>query len=495
MTLSQMSRNAAAILLILYLRLIQPSGSSLWSKVGNDISLERFHLPAEVEEVFHGEHASDLLDTLDERVARATFFFLYRKECESDLDILQSDLRLFIPDSPFVALLRHNYAAYYHMIWFNKSSGNYNVKEAYKLDDSQCSCIVPIKRGNKGIFDYTCRKVPDTNAQLIRYVWNEIEFEMTIHNALDKHTRVVIAGKGPKLASLYLQPNSSASTKIYPSYDVLAYTLEEDDFVGGWLVNSSRNTLIKITHITQEAESQWKTRTNIETRKLADHLSRLAEDHARRHLGLLVQPALVKHFHNTGYLKKRIPHFVYNALTTLFEENQDKIKTDNMPPHFSVWNGDEVDTLRIDIKDGTAKLFHDYLMPMAERFCDCKLKSNMEDEAITRLRIYTTGNKIRMHTDEVSSGNIIGIILHYTRDLGGAGNWPFQLIDHNGNQQVIMMNPGDLVVFESSSLPHGRPTYFRGRYFVNTFLYYTPMAGWEPAPLEAEVPLQVKTEL
>jgi prolyl 4-hydroxylase len=41
------------------------------------------------------------------------------------------------------------------------------------------------------------------------------------------------------------------------------------------------------------------------------------------------------------------------------------------------------------------------------------------------------------------------------------------------------MKPGDLLLYESARLLHGRPSPFKGRSYANVFVHYQPQDGWE----------------
>jgi hypothetical protein len=46
--------------------------------------------------------------------------------------------------------------------------------------------------------------------------------------------------------------------------------------------------------------------------------------------------------------------------------------------------------------------------------------------------------------------------------------------DHDGNAHNITMEPGDLVLYESHSVIHGRPFPFEGDYYANIFVHFEP---------------------
>jgi hypothetical protein len=52
--------------------------------------------------------------------------------------------------------------------------------------------------------------------------------------------------------------------------------------------------------------------------------------------------------------------------------------------------------------------------------------------------------------------------------------WPLEIYDREGNAVNVTMEPGDMVLYESGSLIHGRPFPLKGRYFANIFIHFEP---------------------
>ena len=53
--------------------------------------------------------------------------------------------------------------------------------------------------------------------------------------------------------------------------------------------------------------------------------------------------------------------------------------------------------------------------------------------------------------------------------------WPLELYDHDGRAHNVTMQPGDMVLYESHSVLHGRPFPLNGTYFANIFVHFKPV--------------------
>ena len=76
----------------------------------------------------------------------------------------------------------------------------------------------------------------------------------------------------------------------------------------------------------------------------------------------------------------------------------------------------------------------------------------------------------RFQDDVVSA--IMNIGQSVTKD------WDLHLLDNGGQHHAIILQPGDMVWYESARLLHGRPELFVGEYFDNLFIHYKPSHLW-----------------
>jgi prolyl 4-hydroxylase len=77
------------------------------------------------------------------------------------------------------------------------------------------------------------------------------------------------------------------------------------------------------------------------------------------------------------------------------------------------------------------------------------------------LRRYTNGSILRMHVDTAST-HVVSAIINvdqkgFDSPNSAAINWPVLILDHEYNEHRINMEPGDMLLYESAKLLHGRP--------------------------------------
>lgn len=92
------------------------------------------------------------------------------------------------------------------------------------------------------------------------------------------------------------------------------------------------------------------------------------------------------------------------------------------------------------------------------------------------LRLYQNNSRLLMHVDK-SATHIISCILHIDHSEDSEP-WPIIIEDFQGNTNEVVLEPGDMLFYESSKCLHGRPHYFKGSWYSSIFVHYYPV-GWD----------------
>ena len=80
-----------------------------------------------------------------------------------------------------------------------------------------------------------------------------------------------------------------------------------------------------------------------------------------------------------------------------------------------------------------------------------------------------------MHVDTVNT-HVVSAIINVDQEV--ERDWPLLIHDHEDNEHNIIMKPGDMVLYESAKLLHGRPQAFVGKHYDNIFIHYKPTSNW-----------------
>ena len=92
------------------------------------------------------------------------------------------------------------------------------------------------------------------------------------------------------------------------------------------------------------------------------------------------------------------------------------------------------------------------------------------------LREYRRGGALERHVDWPLS-HVVAVILNVAQS-GLAQEWPLVIEDHSGVEHSLLMKPGEMLLYESARLVHGRPLPLDGDAYVNLFVHFKPKLGW-----------------
>jgi SM-20-related protein len=168
----------------------------------------------------------------------------------------------------------------------------------------------------------------------------------------------------------------------------------------------------------------------------------------------------------TGFAKVRTPAPVHRALVALYEERfharfGERPDAEHMPtgtPDF------------IDIDDVKDR-FSLALQSVHEEWAGCELVPT----AVYGLRVYRRGQTLLPHTDILET-HVISSIVHIGHDTDEP--WPLWFRDLHGDEHDIVLEPGEMLLYESARCPHGRVVPLRGDSYCSLFVHYRPV-DWD----------------
>jgi len=190
-----------------------------------------------------------------------------------------------------------------------------------------------------------------------------------------------------------------------------------------------------------------------------------------KRLGLnYVQPQFVEQVTPTGFEHRTLPPATYAWLKGWYDRErllQEEIESSSGPCMNQHVAPSGVTHLTAEHKDRLSNELRDIL----EGWHGAPLQLT----SIYGIRKYTNGSVLRMHVDTVNT-HVVSAIINVDQDVDE--DWPLLILDHQDNEHNIIMKPGDMVLYESAKLLHGRPEMFKGRHYDNIFIHYKPVSGW-----------------
>jgi len=87
------------------------------------------------------------------------------------------------------------------------------------------------------------------------------------------------------------------------------------------------------------------------------------------------------------------------------------------------------------------------------------------------IRIYYEDSILATHVDRLPL--VSSAIINVAQDVDEP--WPLEVYGHDGKATNVTMEPGDMVLYESHSVLHGRPFPLKGRFLANIFVHFEPV--------------------
>merc|ERR1712218_100614 len=107
------------------------------------------------------------------------------------------------------------------------------------------------------------------------------------------------------------------------------------------------------------------------------------------------------------------------------------------------------------------------LRPILESWSGQKLS---KDHVVYGIRRYLRGAYIMSHVDRLPT-HIISVILQIDQKVDT--EWPLTVIDHKGKKDKVYLKMGEMVIYESAKIIHGRQFPLDGDFFENLFIHFT----------------------
>jgi prolyl 4-hydroxylase len=198
-----------------------------------------------------------------------------------------------------------------------------------------------------------------------------------------------------------------------------------------------------------------------------------ANERARVEMSL-EQPASQYNYTKTGFHKRRLPDEIFTLLKNFYDENKGREQIESWPRGNTYVNHWVVPTSMVSfenpqINDGYAikqKLW-DSVKPIIEEWTGHKL----QESSLYGIRVYKNESVLATHVDRLPL--VSSCIIQVAQDIDEP--WPIEVIGHDRKAHNVTMVPGDMVLYESHSILHGRPFPMKGRFYANVFVHYIPI--------------------
>ncbi len=166
--------------------------------------------------------------------------------------------------------------------------------------------------------------------------------------------------------------------------------------------------------------------------------------------------SFIQNFTEVGYKKTRAPEKLYNLVKEFWDKNKDSQYKESFgigSVIINYWDNPSyvLDILNEELDGGGPDLFdaiNEATVEAIEEWVGMKINP----VSTYGIRIYKEGSILTPHVDRTPL--ISSVIINVAQDVDE--DWPLEVIGHDGIAHNVTMEPGDMVLYESHSIIHGK---------------------------------------
>ena len=179
------------------------------------------------------------------------------------------------------------------------------------------------------------------------------------------------------------------------------------------------------------------------------------------------QPAGMWNYTDMGFRMVKLPPELTARLTKFWNDNRGKVKVEDWFPGNTYTNHWEAPTMMLDVDDTSLQGGGEELAELIWETAHSDLEEWTEQELVRTslygIRMYTSNSILAPHVDRMPL--VHSAVINVAQDVDEP--WPMELWAHDGKAYNVTMEVGDMIMYESHSVIHGRPWPLKGRYFAN----------------------------
>jgi hypothetical protein len=180
------------------------------------------------------------------------------------------------------------------------------------------------------------------------------------------------------------------------------------------------------------------------------------------------QSRLVPSFTERGFDVVDIPSELYATLRERLLPSIEKLDSLRDEGNIGVIYNSQGKLPKFAYLNGADREVHHQLLPYHEAWAG---GIKLIPTSAYGVRLYLNGSSLVMHYDKVHT-HVISSIVHIAHE---GEPWPLDIEAHNtGELHSVVLQPGQMLFYESAKCLHGRMQEFNGRYYASIFMHYQP---------------------
>lgn len=175
-------------------------------------------------------------------------------------------------------------------------------------------------------------------------------------------------------------------------------------------------------------------------------------------------PALTRE----GWRREKIPTSLFEELYGWYREHRGSSEAEHVPGGYVHGHAGDHSSVLIGLPEELQVRALDELRPMLEAWAGLAL----EPVTVYGVRSYLPGAMLDMHQDRIET-HIASAVLNIDQDVDE--DWALHIEDHHYRTHRVVLQPGEMLLYEGGRLQHGRLDPLKGRSYANVFAHYKPV--------------------
>ncbi|KAL3934816.1 MAG: hypothetical protein SGBAC_009546 [Bacillariaceae sp.] len=203
----------------------------------------------------------------------------------------------------------------------------------------------------------------------------------------------------------------------------------------------------------------------------------------------LRQPKGMYNYTKLGYTKIRAPDNVFKLIKDFWDKNNGRETLERWGVGNTYTNHWDAPSYMLSVEneqfEGGGFVLKQHIWNAARDTISAWTGQQVAECSLYGIRIYKEGAVLAPHVDRLPL--VSSAIINVDQDVDEP--WPLEVIGHDGIAVNITMEPGDLVLYESHSIIHGRQFPLKGRFMANVFVHFEPIgAVGDPMYIDPDLP-------
>eukprot|EP00591_Stephanopyxis_turris_P013528 CAMPEP_0195511534 /NCGR_PEP_ID=MMETSP0794_2-20130614/3819_1 /TAXON_ID=515487 /ORGANISM="Stephanopyxis turris, Strain CCMP 815" /LENGTH=456 /DNA_ID=CAMNT_0040639151 /DNA_START=95 /DNA_END=1462 /DNA_ORIENTATION=- len=187
------------------------------------------------------------------------------------------------------------------------------------------------------------------------------------------------------------------------------------------------------------------------------------------------QPRSMQNYTELGFKKIKAPDEVFNVIKKFWDENKDRGQPENWNAGNTYTNHWTSPTKMVSVEDGRLRgagsSIKSKIWAAAKHVLEEWTGEELTPCSLYGIRTYHEGAVLASHVDRLPL--VSSAIINVAQDVDE--DWPIEVYAHDGRAYNVSMKPGEMVLYESHSVVHGRPFPLKGRLYANIFIHFEPV--------------------